>query len=62
MWQQWTNGVLGLLVVAVPFLGFSSDQSVWSFVILGLVIAVLGFWGATEHSTMHEQHGKMSHA
>lgn len=52
MWQQWTNGVLGLGIMIVPFLGFDASQSAWTLVIGGLAIAVLGFWGAMEHQTM----------
>ncbi len=60
MWQQWTNAILGLGVIAVPFLGLTTVQSMWTLVIAGLVIAALGFWGATEHMSVHE--GGMRHA
>ena len=53
MWQQWANGVLGLWVVLVPFLNFSADTNTWTLAISGLLIAVLGFWGASEHVTHH---------
>lgn len=60
MWQQWINGILGLGIVAVPFLGLTTAQNTWTLAIAGLVIAALGFWGGAEHSTM-EQRG-MRHA
>ena len=60
MWQQWVNGVLGLWVLLVPFLGLTDAQNTWTFASTGLVIAILGFWGASEHATM-EHHG-MTHA
>jgi hypothetical protein len=54
MWQQWTNGILGLWVVIVPFLGLTGQQNAWTLVVTGLVVAILGFWGATEHASMTE--------
>lgn len=49
MWQQWINGLAGLWLILVPFLGFSTDQSLtWTLVITGAMVAILGFWGAVE--------------
>ena len=56
------NGILGIGVMIVPFLGLTATQNTWTLVIGGLAIAILGFWGATEHATMREHHGSMSHA
>ena len=60
MWQQWTNGILGLWVIAVPFLGLTTTQNMWTLAITGIVMAVLGFWGATEHVSVHNR--SMGHA
>ena len=46
MWQDWTNAVLGLCVIAVGFLGLSGATLAWTLGILGLLIAVIGFSGA----------------
>ena len=46
MWQQWVNGVLGLWVIVVAFLGFTGATLMWTLAITGVVVAVLGFWGA----------------
>ncbi|MDB4978564.1 MAG: hypothetical protein JWM56_750 [Candidatus Peribacteria bacterium] len=62
MWQQWVNGVLGIWIIAVPFLGLSAAQNLWVLAITGLVIAILGFWGAIQHRTMHEEGHSMSRA
>lgn len=51
MWQQWVNGILGLWVLIVPFLGLTGQAYVWTLAVTGIVIAVLGFWGAGEWST-----------
>jgi hypothetical protein len=48
MWQAWVNGVLGLWLIVAPWvLGFNKTNSaLWDNVILGIVVAALGFWGA----------------
>ena len=56
MWQQWVNALLGLWVVAVPFLGFTEANMMWALVITGIAIAVLALWGgAYEQSTSHRR-------
>ena len=45
MWQDWVNGILGLWVILLPFIGLGGD--VTTLVITGIVIAVLGFWAAS---------------
>lgn len=60
MWQQWANVILGLLVVAVPFLGLAASTFTWTLAILGIGIAALGLWGAQE-TYAEREHGKMAH-
>lgn len=62
MWQQWTNGILGLIVIASPFIGLGTDTALWTTVVLGLAVAVVGFWGAIEHQQMMESSGRYRHA
>ena len=50
MWQNWVNGILGLWVILMAFLGFSASMSRILLIIFGLVIAVLGFWAASSGS------------
>lgn len=47
MMQNWVNAILGLVVIAVAFMGFSEITLTWTLVIVGAAIAALGFWGAT---------------
>ncbi len=54
MWQQWANGILGLWVILVPFLGFTAEVTMWVLVVTGVVIAVLGFWGGGEQVTVEK--------
>jgi len=46
MWKNWLNGILGLWVLISPFVGLSGGAMQTNLVIVGIVIAVLGFWSA----------------
>ncbi len=48
MWQQWVNVILGLVVVAVPFLSLSTTAFTWTLALAGIIIAGLSLWHATE--------------
>src|SRR3989344_2606793 len=52
MWKQWVNGVLGIWIVLLPYLGFTSDIHTWLMVVTGIVIAVLAFWSASESKSV----------
>lgn len=47
MWQDWTNAILGLVVIGVAFLGLQGSALTWTLAIMGLIIAVIGFWGVS---------------
>lgn len=49
-WLSWSNVVLGLWLIAAPFvLGYSGTAAaMWNEVIVGLLIAGLGTWSALE--------------
>ena len=49
MWKQWVNGVLGIWIVLLPYLGFTVGTNTWLMVATGIVIAVLAFWSASEN-------------
>jgi VIT1/CCC1 family predicted Fe2+/Mn2+ transporter len=46
MWQQWVNAILGVWLIVLAFLGFTGATLMWSLAITGLVVAILGVWGA----------------
>ena len=50
MWQDWLNGILGIWVIVIAFLGFTGSTLTWVLVVSGIVIAVLGFWAAASAS------------
>lgn len=55
MWQQWVNAIIGLWVIAVPFIGITGAALIWTLAITGAVIAILGIWGAQQEQTMEEE-------
>ena len=40
------NGVLGLWLLVSAFLKLSATANLWNYLIVGLAVTVLGFWGA----------------
>ncbi len=54
MWKQWVNAILGLLVLAVPFLGLTATAYTWTLAIAGIIIAVLAVWTVAEASSALE--------
>ncbi len=54
MWTQWVNGILGLWVLISPFLGFSPDGMTTNLVIVGILVAILGFAGAVQERKYRE--------
>lgn len=59
MWQQWINGILGLWVLVLAFLGLTGNALMWTLAVTGVVVAILGFWGASAHNSMAE-HGRFA--
>lgn len=59
MWQQWINVILGLWIIAIPFINFSTTGFIWTLVITGAVITILGIWGAQETQSEREA-GRMT--
>ena len=60
MWQQWVNFLLGLWIIAVPFIGMTAQSNLWALVVTGVVVAGLALWGALETSSERET-GRMEH-
>lgn len=48
MWKQWINAILGLLVLAVPFLGLTTAAFTWTLALAGIIIAALAVWTVAE--------------
>lgn len=51
MWQEWTNAVLGLVVLVVAFLGLTGATLTWTLAIAGLAIIAISLSGATGVTT-----------
>lgn len=43
MWNAWLTGILGIWMVIVPFLGFTTIGNAWNDWVVGVVVAVIGF-------------------
>lgn len=41
------NGILGLWLILVAFLNFSASANLWNYLIVGALVAIFGFWGAS---------------
>lgn len=46
MWQSWVIAIVGLWVIIVPYLNMSESSLKMILVITGIVIIILGLWGA----------------
>lgn len=46
MWRNWINGILGLWIILMPFLGFPPGAHRTLMILSGLVVAILAFWSA----------------
>jgi len=44
MWQAWTTGILGIWLIIASF---TLSGNIMNQLIVGVAIAVLGFWTAT---------------
>jgi len=58
MWKQWVNAIIGLAVIAAPFLGLDAASLSWTLVVAGAVIAILSVWSAMEENSP-EYHQRM---
>jgi NO-binding membrane sensor protein with MHYT domain len=50
MLKQWINAILGLGVIAMPFMGMTAITTMWTLVIAGIVITVLSMWSVYEYT------------
>lgn len=46
MWQHWINAILGLWIMLSSLMGMSVGAMTTNLMVVGAVVAVLGFWGA----------------
>ncbi len=44
MWQIWTSGILGIWIILLAFLDFSSTLTTFFLVATGVTLAALNFW------------------
>ncbi len=56
MWQIWTSGILGLWVILLAFLDFSSTLTTFFLIATGAALAALNFWLLSLIKTPERQH------
>ena len=56
MWQIWTSGILGLWVILLVFLDFSSTLTTFFLIATGAALAALNFWLLSLVKTPEQQH------
>lgn len=54
-WEEWANLILGLWLVASPWLlGFAAnDNAMWTHVVLGLLVAAISAWAVWGYHHPH---------
>ena len=57
-WQHWVNVVLGLAIIVVAFMGLTGAALMWTLIVGGALVAILGLWGAMAG----QSNTNMSHA
>ena len=62
MWQQWVNAIIGLAVIATPFLALSAAALTWTLVVAGAVVAILAVWGAMKEESVEYHQFKLKHS
>ncbi len=50
MWKSWVNGILGTWLVIAAFLNFNPTGNMWDNLIVGLIVAIVGFMMIKEKS------------
>jgi len=53
MWQQWINGILGIAMAIATYMYVPSGSGRVLLMVIGIAVAILGFWGAAEHARKH---------
>ncbi len=50
MWQGWTVGILGIWGIIAPFIIKTRTGNMWNDIIIGIIVAVVGFMMIREHA------------
>jgi hypothetical protein len=64
MWQQWVNAILGIAIIAVPFIGLTAAALTWTLVVGGVLVAILAVWSAMREQSpeYHQEQLRHSHS
>ena len=53
MWQQWANALVGVWLIIASFFDFSASVMTTNLLVSGLIVAILGLWGALSEQQHH---------
>ena len=62
MWNKWVLALLGLVVVAVPFLGLSVAAMTWTLVVVGVVTMALSLWSLSNEADLKLTRTRFQHS
>jgi hypothetical protein len=62
MWQQWVNAILGIAIIATPFLALSATALTWTLVVAGVAVAILSVWSAMKEESVEYHQYKLQHS
>ncbi len=44
------NGILGIWLIIAAFLHLTASANLWNYLIVGILVTIFGFWGASAKS------------
>jgi len=48
-WASWLNALIGIWLIISPWVyGYAGDAWMWNSIVVGIIMLVLGAWGATQ--------------
>ncbi len=50
-WQSIVNGLAGIWLIISAFIPFGHTGNLWNYLIVGVIVAILGFWGVADQKS-----------
>ena len=62
MWQQWVNAIIGVGLIATPFLALSATVLMWTLMVAGAAVVILAVWGSMKEESSEYHRYKLQHS